>query len=240
MRQVADQVFRLGSRSHNFYLMVDSGEATIIDAGCRGEWRSLIAALEANSIDIGQVSGMLITHVHADHFGLAKRAVDQAIEVAVHIEDEPRALGTYEGRFSAEISDLPYFNPRVLWTFLPLVRVGVTSLDRLNRVNTFVDRERLDLPGRPIAIHTPGHTEGHAMFHCPESGVLFTGDGLTTMSLLGKRRGPQLIDDVFSVDPIMAGRSLDNIVDLEAELLLPGHGEPWVGRPADAVALARL
>jgi glyoxylase-like metal-dependent hydrolase (beta-lactamase superfamily II) len=114
-----------------------------------------------------------------------------------------------------------------------------TSLEFVDRVETFEDGQRLDVPGNPVAIHTPGHTEGHAMFHCPDLGILFTGDGLVTMDLLSPKKGPQMMADVFSLKPEQALDSLDRIVGLEADLLLPGHGEPWAGTPADAVALAR-
>ena len=77
------------------------------------------------------------------------------------------------------------------------------------------------------------------MFHLPERGLLFSGDGLITMDLLGPKRGPQMIEDRFNLDTDQALRSLDRIVDLEANTLLPGHGEPWAGTPAEAVEMAR-
>jgi glyoxylase-like metal-dependent hydrolase (beta-lactamase superfamily II) len=239
MRQVADGVYSLGSRGHNFYLLTDGGEVTVVDAGCRREWPKLMSGLEAEGLRLEQVAGFMITHVHGDHFGLAKEADRRDMRVAVHEDDEPRALGTYTGRFAVEASELPVYKPRVLWNMLPMVLFGVTSLEFVDRVETFEDGQRLDVPGNPVAIHTPGHTEGHAMFHCPDLGILFTGDGLVTMDLLSPKKGPQMMADVFSLKPEQALDSLDRIVGLEADLLLPGHGEPWAGTPADAVALAR-
>jgi glyoxylase-like metal-dependent hydrolase (beta-lactamase superfamily II) len=239
MRQVADGVYSLGSRGHNFYVLVDGEDVTIVDAGCRREWPKLISGLEAEGLSLEQVAGFMITHVHGDHFGLAKEADRRDIGVAVHEDDESRALGTYTGRFAAEASELPVFKPRVLWNMLPMVLSGVTGLEFLDHVETFADGQRLDVPGHPVAIHTPGHTEGHTMFHCPDSGILFTGDGLVTMDLLSARKGPQMMADVFSLDTEAALASLDRIVGLEADLLLPGHGKPWAGSPSDAVALAR-
>jgi glyoxylase-like metal-dependent hydrolase (beta-lactamase superfamily II) len=239
MRQVADDVYALGSRGHNFYVLAEGEDVTIVDAGCRREWPKLIAALEAAEMSLERVAGFMITHVHGDHFGLAKEADQRDIRVAVHEEDEARALGTYTGRFAVQTSELPVYKPRVVWNMLPMVLSGVTKLEFLDTVETFTDGQRLDVPGRLVAIHTPGHTEGHTMFHCPESGILFTGDGLVTMDLLGPTKGPQMMADVFSLDGDEAVASLDRIVDLEADLLLPGHGEPWAGSPADAVALAR-
>lgn len=239
MRQVADNVYSLGTRGHNFYLLVDGDDVAVIDAGCVREWPKLEAGLEANGLHRDQVAGFMITHVHGDHFGLAKEATQREMRVAVHEDDEPRALGTYRGRFSAQASDLPMYNPVALWNMLPMVFAGVTALDHVDHVETFVDGQRLDVPGNPIVVHTPGHTEGHTMFHCPELGLLFTGDGLITMDLLGRGKGPQMIRDVFNVDSEQAMSSLDRITGLHANLLLPGHGEPWSGHPADAVSLVR-
>ena len=154
-------------------------------------------------------------------------------------DEETRALGTYTGRFSASASEVPFFNINALKTFLPMIFAGVMKLDHPEHVETFQDAQRLDLPGNPVAVHTPGHTEGHTMFHCPDRGLLFTGDGLITMDLIGPGLGPQMIEERFNLDHELAVSSLDRIVDLEAEVLLPGHGEPWRGGPREAVAQAR-
>ena len=77
------------------------------------------------------------------------------------------------------------------------------------------------------------------MFHCPQLGLLFSGDGLITMDLVGSGVGPQLIESKFNLDSAQALTSLDRVVDLEANLLLPGHGQPWKGTPAEAVQIAR-
>jgi glyoxylase-like metal-dependent hydrolase (beta-lactamase superfamily II) len=120
-----------------------------------------------------------------------------------------------------------------------MIMAGVMKLEHLDKVDTFSDGDRIDLPGHPVAVHTPGHTEGHTMFHLAERGLLFTGDGLITMDLIGSSRGPQLIEQRFNLDHQMARSSLGRIVDLEADLLLPGHGAPWKGSPSEAVALVR-
>lgn len=239
VKQIADDVFALGSRGHNFYLLTEGDDVTVIDGGCRREWPKLEKGLRAIELQPEQIAGFLITHVHSDHFGLAKGARDRDMRVAVHEDDEARALGSYTGRFGAQASELPRFNPIALWNMLPMVLAGVTKLDFVDSVETFTDGQRLDMPGHPVAVHTPGHTEGHTMFHCPELGTLFTGDGLITMDLLGRGTRPQMMREVFNLDSGQARASLDRIVGLHANLLLPGHGGPWAGNPAKAVELAR-
>lgn len=238
MRQIAENIFRLGSRSHNFYLIRDEDEATLVDAGCRKEWRQIADALQTVDIPPESVS-VVVTHAHADHFALARKAQDAGMDVAVHDDEETRALGTYKGRFSASSSDLPKTNLRAVWNMLPMIRAGVMKHEHVDSVSTFADGDQLDIPGRPVAIHTPGHTEGHTMFHSAQLGALFTGDGLVTMDLLGSATGPQHMGAVFNLDDAMADRSLDKIVGIEADVLLPGHGEPWKGSPRQAVSLAR-
>lgn len=239
VRQIGDNVFALGTRGHNFYLLTEGEEVTIIDAGCSGEWAKLIAGLGFAGRSPEDVAGVIITHSHADHFGLAQRMQDKGMRVSVHEAEQERAVGTYEGRFAVTPSELPKFNVYSLRTFIPLLVAGVMKLDHPGQVATFRDGETLDLPGRPVAIHTPGHTEGHVMFHCPDLGLLFTGDGLVTMDLIGPGRGPQMIESRFNLDHEQAYASLDRIVDLDAELLLPGHGMPWKISPAEAVSMVR-
>ena len=238
MQQVAQDTYRLGGRDHSFYLIQEGGSVLIVDAGCSREWSKITSGLEKLGLSLDDVAGIVATHAHADHLGLAKRAQGQGLEVSVHQDERTRALGTYQGRFAVSPSELPIFNWHALRTFVPMIFAGVMKLDHLDEVSTFADGELLDLPGSPVVVHTPGHTEGHTMFHCPDRGLLFTGDGLVTMDLLGPGEGPQIMDSRFHLDVDLARQSLERLLDLEADLLLPGHGDPWRGTPAEAVAAA--
>ena len=51
--------------------------------------------------------------------------------------------------------------------------------------------------------------------------------------------GPQLMHSGQNESDEGARESLKQLEDLEADVLLPGHGEPWTGSPADAVRKAR-
>lgn len=243
MRQVASNTYRLGSRSHNFFIITEDGEATVIDAGCSREWSQLVRGLDSLGMGLEAVSAVVVTHGHADHLGFAARAQTEGIDVRIHTEDETRAIGTYTGRFSAHAGDLPVYKLTTWKNFLPMLLAGVTKIVKLERVGRFADDDTLDIPGQPTVKHTPGHTEGHTMFHCIEQGLLFTGDGLITMDLLGDSTGPQMIDPVFNLDTDLAYQSLETLAGVDADLLLPGHGDPWKGTPkaaADKVLANRL
>ncbi len=224
MEQVARNVYRLGSRSHNFYLLTDQGEATLIDAGCSREWSYLVDALASLDMSPESVSAILATHAHADHLGFGAEAQKEGLEIKVHVDEETRALGTYTGRFAVKPFELPIFRVTTWRNFIPMIRAGVMKHHHLDTVGTFSDGDTLDVPGRPQAIHTPGHTEGHTMFHTDR--ILFTGDGLVTMDLIGTDVGPQMINPIFNLDTATAYESLSRLDTLDADLLLPGHGPP--------------
>ncbi|HDH02869.1 MAG TPA: MBL fold metallo-hydrolase, partial [Actinobacteria bacterium] len=234
-----EQIYRLGTPHHNFYVVTEGGKATVVDAGCSKEWPKLVGGLAAIGLGAEDVEAIVVTHAHADHIGFGREAADATIDVRVHADEEPRALGTFQGRKAAEATDLPLWRIGT-WRFLTaLIRVGIMSQPVLESVTTMEDGETLDLPGSPTVIHTPGHTEGHVAFHLPRRSVVFTGDGLATRDLFGSNRvSPQMMPDAFHLDPAMARRSLERISGLEADLLLPGHGEPFHGSPAAAVAAA--
>jgi hypothetical protein len=56
---------------------------------------------------------------------------------------------------------------------------------------------------------------------------------------LSGAEGPQLMPRFTNVSNALALESLAAIEPLNAEVVLPGHGDPWFGTPADAVQHAR-
>lgn len=53
------------------------------------------------------------------------------------------------------------------------------------------------------------------------------------------RTGPRIVAAAATKDTAQALASLDRLREVEADVLLPGHGEPWRGGLADAVRRAR-
>jgi glyoxylase-like metal-dependent hydrolase (beta-lactamase superfamily II) len=97
----------------------------------------------------------------------------------------------------------------------------------------------LDLPGRPVPVHTPGHTQGHVVFHLPDAGVVVSGDALVSGHPTSRLEGPQLLPDMFHHERAQALASLDILEGLDAEVLLPGHGPVHRGPVREAARRAR-
>ena len=237
MRKVDDGIHRLGSRHHNFYVVVEGGKATIIDSGARKDYSQLIAGLIGLELGVDDIDVILITHAHTDHMGSAAQAARAGAAVTGHEAEIPVLRGDRPIE-QVKTLQLPLWKPGV-WSFLfAMVRAGATGAPPIPGVESVVDGEVLDVPGRPRVVHTPGHTPGHAAYYLAEERVLFTGDGLVTQSPIGGVRGPLLMDSVFHADVDQARESLSLIAGLDTRLVLPGHGDPWRGQVADAVKAA--
>jgi glyoxylase-like metal-dependent hydrolase (beta-lactamase superfamily II) len=88
-------------------------------------------------------------------------------------------------------------------------------------------------------VHTPGHTPGHCAINFEGHGALFVGDAMCTRSPISGTVGPRVMPAFTNVDNRLAFESLAALEPQQAEVILPGHGEPWRGSPAQAVEEAR-
>ena len=163
MEQVAEGLYRLGRKHHNFYLIVEGGQATVVDAGGSRELPLLEAGLAALDLTLDRVEAVLITHAHTDHIGFARRVSERGVSVKVH---EAEAAYAMDGSAGSQVgtTDFPLWKPRAIVFLAEMIRAGAHRAYRLSNVETVTDGERLDLPGRPRVVATPGHTAGHASY----------------------------------------------------------------------------
>lgn len=241
-------VLEVGSGVHfveashtNFVLIEDGGELTLVDSGYPRDRDLLEASIRRVGREPADISAMLLTHAHVDHLGSAqwlRRTF--GVPVHCHASEAPHARGEVEEVISERDILANIWRPGVLRFTANAVGKGATRRTPVSEVTTFADEETVDVPGRPVAVHTPGHTSGHAAFHLADRGVLLSGDALITVDVWdSSRRGPQVIRAPFNHDHARAVGALDRFEDLVAEVVVPGHGRPFRGTPAQAVAEAR-
>lgn len=239
-KEVAPGIHRLGNRTVNFYVIDDGGRITVVDAGCPGHFDQLTALLDVSGRSLEDVEAILLTHAHADHTGFAERArAEGRVQVHIHHADAAIAQGGDDGR-SNEIGMWRYlWRPATYRTIFDLARAGGTKIVPVERVATFQDGETLDVPGTPRVVHTPGHTRGHAVLHVVDRDVVLSGDALVTYNPLTGRRGPQIMPAAFNESSQQALASLERVSRLSADVVLPGHGDPFAAGSEAAVSHAR-
>jgi glyoxylase-like metal-dependent hydrolase (beta-lactamase superfamily II) len=218
-----------GLRAVNVYVVQTGDGLVLVDAGWAiPDARALLdRALESLGASLRDVRRFLVTHVHRDHY-------TQAVAVR-------RELGTHVGLGIGERPTLELLQDpdRVaLAAQVEQLRVlGAPALadaiaERARHVT--LDRSEWELPdewigegpiplagGRTLdAVHTPGHTAGHLVFHDVAGALLFAGDHVlpTITPSIG-------FESVLSPDPLGAFlRSLALVRERPDALLLPAHG----------------
>lgn len=235
--EVAPGVHRLGNEIVNFYLVEAEGGLVLVDAGLPGFYDGLVDFLRSRGRTVAEIDALLLTHAHPDHVGIAEAVRREGVPVHVHEADAEQARTAKQHK--REGGMLPYFRHRATWRLLAMgARNGGLRTTKVAELSTFGDGE-LDLPGRPRAIHTPGHSPGHVAFHFEGAGALLAGDALCTYNPLTGGRGPQLMPGAFAFSNAQALESLSRLEPVAAGVVLPGHGDPWTGGVAPAVARAR-
>jgi glyoxylase-like metal-dependent hydrolase (beta-lactamase superfamily II) len=229
-------VHRLGDGLVNFYL-VDTGEGLVlVDSGLPGHWRGFLADLDRLGYALSDLTDVLVTHGHPDHLGLAERLrVEACARIHVHADEAALVAAPLrppaDSRPEKSIVGYALRRPGGLRTPLHLLRRGALRTRPVLEPLTFTGGVLDDVPGRPLAVPTPGHTHGSTVFVFAEHA--FTGDALVTREEMLGRVGPTLMCRAFSHDGEAALASLRALEEHDVPDVHPGHGDPWTdGLPA--------
>lgn len=178
-----------------------------------------------------EVRGLILTHGDTDHIGFAERLRrEHGVPIHVHAADAARARG--EEKTSPAWGKMKLGATLGFMTYA--LRKGAARTRFLTEVVAVADGTTLDLPGAPRVIGTPGHSPGSIAIHVPAVDAVFVGDALTTRHVLTGAHGPAPAP--FTDEPELALASLAALLPTEATWVLPGHGTPWNGGVAAAVA----
>ncbi|MFC4500914.1 MULTISPECIES: MBL fold metallo-hydrolase [Streptomyces] len=241
VRQVADGTYLVHGSNTNWVILTDGDAVTLIDTGYPGDRQQVLDSLAEVGGSPEAVVAVLITHAHNDHLGSAEHLRSAyGTPVYLHEAEVPHARREFLQQVSVGEVLRNAWRPGVLPWMVHALRSGGTEQHPVTAPEAFpVAAGPLDLPGRPVPVHTPGHTDGHAVFHLPEAGVVISGDALVSGHPTSRVQGPQLLPDMFHHERSRAVTSLDLIEALDADLLLPGHGPLHRGSVKTAAQQAR-
>ncbi|MFF9625244.1 MBL fold metallo-hydrolase [Streptomyces griseosporeus] len=240
VRQVADGTYLVHGSNTNWVILTDGDTATLVDTGYPGDRQLVLDSLAQVGSSPEAVVAVLITHAHNDHLGSAEHLrAAHGTPVRLHEAEVPHARREFLHQVSVATVLANGWRPGVLPWAVHAIRSGGTVHVPVASPETFEVSVPLDVPGRPVPVHTPGHTLGHCVFHLPEAGVLISGDALVSGHPTARAKGPQLLPDMFHHERERALASLDLIEKLDADVLLPGHGPVHHGPVRAAAQQAR-
>lgn len=253
-REPAPDVFRLvlplpwqGLDRVNAYLLRADDGCTLVDSGmylpdeADGGWSDVEAALAACGVAPSDVTRLVITHTHIDHYGMVGRFVDETgcdlwmhgaskRDLDVYTDpaqriDNLRQLFLDHGVAEAELDELTSFED---WRrFVSGIVEPTVTLDG---GETFTVGDRTW-----EVVHTPGHAASHICLWSSSDRLLVSGDHLLptiTPHIDFERGGDE--------DPLGDFlRSLRTVEMLDPSLVLPGHGAPFVEGAERARVVAR-
>ncbi|GGO64839.1 MBL fold metallo-hydrolase [Nonomuraea cavernae] len=198
----------------------------LIDAGWNhpDAWEALHGGLGSLGIDIATVRGVVVTHFHPDHAGLAGQVRETSgAWIAMHEADAAlvrlmHGLADGEHRsFQADMLRRAGADPAEVDVATAQRPKPPAPPDRELR-----DGDLVDLPGRKLrAVHTPGHTPGHICLHLEDADRLFTGDHVLPDITPHVGIYPYDRDDVDPLGEFLG--SLERIGDMGPLDALPAH-----------------
>ncbi|MFJ5032349.1 MBL fold metallo-hydrolase [Streptomyces sp. NPDC088560] len=239
VHQVADGTYLVHGSNVNWVILKDGDAVTLVDTGYPGDRQGVLESLAAVGSSPAAVAAVLITHAHNDHLGSAEylRAT-HGTPVVLHPVEVRHARREFLQQ--AAVGDVVrnIWRPGVLPWAVHTLRVGGMEQHPVTAPEPFPADGPLDLPGRPMPVHTPGHTDGHCVYHLPDAGIVISGDALVSGHAISRIKGPQLLTDFFHHDRAQALTSLKAIGKLEGDILLPGHGPVHRGSVQAAAELA--
>jgi glyoxylase-like metal-dependent hydrolase (beta-lactamase superfamily II) len=213
-------------RGDNGYLLIDTGWNT------KEALNSLKKQLADNGVDGQEITRIVVTHVHPDHYGLAGKLKNLfgATLAFHHLEKdfiETRYVSMEEliqelGQWLQHNGVPPERLAELKKASLPMLKFVTPAMPD----TTLYGGENITCGDFSFEVlPTPGHTAGHICLYEPDKKILLSGDHIlptiTPHVGLHPQSGPNPLGDYLD--------SLHRLEKLEVELVLPGHEQPFTG-----------
>jgi glyoxylase-like metal-dependent hydrolase (beta-lactamase superfamily II) len=222
MKQITDGVFDFsGLIMGHVYLLKDDDGLTIVDAGITSAGDKILKQLGEAGYAPSDVKRIIVTHAHMDHVGsLPQLAAATGAQIIASEVERPYVQG--EKPIAAPPKESLGFFDRMMSQ--PPATMPATSVSR-----TVSDGEILpDVQHGLQVIFTSGHSPGHISLWHPQRRYLITGDVFFHMPW-----GVTMPIAAFTTDMAENKRSARRLADLNAHIVMFGHGTPFMQNGGD-------
>lgn len=236
----------------NMYVLADGDKATVVDCGvwhpelADGGLRAFIDGLHKAGYEIGDVSRLIVTHAHIDHYGLAGALLERTgAQLWMHAMTD-RDCENYRHPETTRIKHRDLYADHGVVDHETVDHETTELSDHLTRWLPYLSsvvEASLRLRGGELTqiggdewelVHTPGHSYGHLCLWSRRRGAVISGD-----HILPGVTPPVTFQRGFDPNPMRSYlASLETIRLRDPMVVLPGHGAPFgnaVGR-IDAIA----
>jgi glyoxylase-like metal-dependent hydrolase (beta-lactamase superfamily II) len=151
------------------YLISGKDELALIDPGPENVSDHLFASIREAGFAPGDITHILLTHIHLDHAGGVGSILPQMPKARVFVNEKgaPHLIDTTKLITSA--TRIYGDNMQNLW--------GKIENVPADRIQAIAGGEILQIAGRRLEVHyTPGHASHHVVFFDVHAGELFVGD----------------------------------------------------------------
>ena len=198
-------VIERGWLSANNVLLFDGPEATLVDSGYVSHAAQTVA-LVGDVLAGRRLARLINTHSHSDHIG-CNAAVQRAFACRIGV---PEGMADAVARWDEEAL---------------LLSVAAQQGEPFKADFTLAPGERLVMGGLEWqALPAPGHDMDALVFHAPDARLLISGDalwrdgfGILFAEVIGAGGGIEAVRE-----------TLEAIARLPVDLVIPGHGAPFV------------
>lgn len=230
----------------NVYLLRGADGWTVVDTGlntpqARETWDAVFAGLDIRPADISQI---VLTHAHPDHYGLAgwfQQRAGEHLPVRLSAREADFARETWQQGRMGDAFDRHLMRLGMPANLAADVAAGFVTTAAMTRPHP----ARLELlpPGGELRLGrrrfnilpAPGHSDGQLIFYDPDDRLLLCGDHVLLKITPNVGLWP-------TSDPDPLGRFMDSLrglAALDVRLALPGHKAlitDWAGRVRELLA----
>lgn len=224
---VAGQIHHFEGPGSNWIVATEGSNFTLIDCGYPADLNNVEKSVSHLALSWRDCAAILVTHAHIDHIGpLQMLSSTYGIPVLCSDQEADVLRGAVASQVTLEDVLALQGDPLVsAWMHHAIEAGGLTKM-AMEPTQVFRNLDRLDLPGNPQVILTPGHTPGHAAFNLNDGMAIATGDAWVTGHAISLGTGPQMLHEMFQGDTAAAGLAFRHLQEFEAVAWLPGHGAP--------------